>query len=420
MSETDDRKDHNKLTISGILSKDGSLFNYASGAVESSIAAAGSALRNAVESWQETLHRDSVDFEAEGLLEGADDPDARADLLRQLHASGVTLEDLRKAVKEDRLPLLPVEAVLRAESEHTLDELASSSDLEEADLARWISALGIGKPGSDAVFHDFAPEAAAALKELQDAGLSDEAIDEICRTAGRCVGNVAETVRDVFGDAFIEPGDTERDVGLRYAAAARRMLPVFEPLVRFTLTAQLLQVIRSDVVSRSERATGTLPEAHEVAVCFADLSQFTRASGRLSAQQLGELVRRFDELVHQNTPEPARHVKTVGDAAMIVSPEPEAVIEAAVKLIDAAEEMEEDFPQIHAGISMGKAVARDGDWHGHPVNMASRLADCAPPGEIYVSEAIHQTAEDRFEYAGERRLKGIGQAVPVFAFSPRG
>jgi len=55
-----------------------------------------------------------VDFEKEGLLEGLD-PDerkSRRKLLEELTEDGFELEDLREAVEQDRLALLPVEVVL--------------------------------------------------------------------------------------------------------------------------------------------------------------------------------------------------------------------------------------------------------------------------------------------------------------------
>ena len=50
-----------------------------------------------------------IDFEAEGLLEGLDGEarEARERLLAELVDDGVELEELRTAVAEDRLALLP-------------------------------------------------------------------------------------------------------------------------------------------------------------------------------------------------------------------------------------------------------------------------------------------------------------------------
>src|SRR4051795_10417772 len=59
-----------------------------------------------------------MDWEAEGLLDGLEGEPARAArraLLDELHEEGVPLDDLRRAVAEDRLALLPVERVLAYE-----------------------------------------------------------------------------------------------------------------------------------------------------------------------------------------------------------------------------------------------------------------------------------------------------------------
>jgi adenylate cyclase len=394
------------------------LWGYVSGVVDRPLAASGLQVRAALERWQRLLGTNQPDFEAEGLLDGADDRKARVALLKQLFAAGVPMEDLRRAVEQDRLALLPVEAVLQAEGEHTLEQMASGSGLGEELLCRRISALGIGRPESDWVFNDDAISAARALKELEDAGIPDEGIDDICRTMGRALGSTAEAIREVFGEAFLYSGDSERDLGLRYAAAARQMLPVMEPLLEFTLTMHLLQLIRSDVVSRAERAAGTLPDTREVAVCFADLEDFTRLGERLSPEELGRLVRRFDALVQEKTPPGARHVKTIGDAAMLIAPEPEVLVDVASELIKAADG--DGFPRIHAGIAAGPAVAREGDWHGRPVNLASRIAACAPAGAIYVTEEVREAVGNRYLWrgAGRRHLKGIDEAVALYCMNP--
>ena len=59
-----------------------------------------------------------TDFEAEGLLDGIADADARAarlDLLRTLEEQGFTLDELRRATAQGRLALLPMERVLDGE-----------------------------------------------------------------------------------------------------------------------------------------------------------------------------------------------------------------------------------------------------------------------------------------------------------------
>ena len=58
-----------------------------------------------------------MDFEAEGMLEGLSPRQrtARLELLHRLAADGFSPEQLREAVAEDRLALLPVDRVLAAQ-----------------------------------------------------------------------------------------------------------------------------------------------------------------------------------------------------------------------------------------------------------------------------------------------------------------
>jgi adenylate cyclase len=396
------------------------LWAYLSGVVDGPMSAAGSRLRAAMERWP-SLGRDGrVDLAAEGLLDDADDPQARGDLLGQLLGAGVAVDELRRAVAQDRLALLPVEAVLEAERTVTLREMAEAADLEPGVLGRRLNALGVGHPDQMHAYNAHGVDAARALKELADAGLPEEALEDLCRVAGRSVGTVAEAIRDVFGEAFLHPGVTERDLGLRYAAAARRMMPAFEPLLRFALTMHLLQLVRSDVVSRAERAAGALPGAREIAVGFIDLSDFTRVGERLTPEEVGALVRRFEAVVVEATPPRVRYVKTIGDAAMLVSPDPAAVVEAALAAVAAGEREDGGLPRVHCGIALGPAVARNGDWLGRPVNVANRLAGCAPPGRVYATDEVRARAGAGFDWedAGPRRLKGLDEAVRVYAIDP--
>lgn len=77
-----------------------------------------------------------MDFEAAGLLEGlrGEDRVARERLLHRLVDEGYKLEDLKQAVKEDRLPLLLVERVLGGR--YTANELEERTGLKAAQMLR--------------------------------------------------------------------------------------------------------------------------------------------------------------------------------------------------------------------------------------------------------------------------------------------
>jgi adenylate cyclase len=111
-----------------------------------------------------------------------------------------------------------------------------------------------------------------------------------------------------------------------------------------------------------------------------------------------------------------RLVKTIGDAAMLASAEPEPLLSASLRLIDAAEAEGPDFPQLRAGAALGPALPRAGDWFGRPVNLASRITSVARPGSLLADRALYEAAETTYSwsFAGERRLKGIRGPVRLF------
>jgi adenylate cyclase len=111
-----------------------------------------------------------------------------------------------------------------------------------------------------------------------------------------------------------------------------------------------------------------------------------------------------------------RLVKLIGDAAMLVSPDADLMVSAALRLVEAADEEGEEFPRLRAGIAHGSTLVQSGDYYGRPVNLASRLTAVARPGSVLVDGNTKEAAPEGFEYsfAGERRLKGFDSKTKLF------
>ena len=104
-----------------------------------------------------------------------------------------------------------------------------------------------------------------------------------------------------------------------------------------------------------------------------------------------------------------RLIKTIGDAAMLVSPEPPAMLDAALALVDAADAEGEDFPSCKAGIAFGRRSRRGGDWYGHTVNLASRVTAIARPSSVLATEEVHDAAGRRVPLVVRRRAPPEGR-----------
>jgi adenylate cyclase len=364
----------------------------------------------------------SVDFEAEGLLEGVegDAREARKQLLAELCDDGATLEELREAVEEDRLALLPVERLMAGEGPlYSGAEIAREAGVDADFVAGQRGALGlpVGRGDVDAkLYTEGDLQAAKRLRRLLDAGLPEEGIVEATRVVGLAMSQIAAASNALIGASVMRPGDTELDASRRYVAAAEGLGPLLGPTLEHALNLHILEALRSVAIGQAELAAGAGPGAQQITACFADLVGFTRLGEELPAEELGQVSGRLAALARDVAQSPVRLVKMIGDAAMLVSTSPEDAIEATLALVEAAEAEGESFPALRAGVASGPALSRAGDWYGRPVNLASRLTAIARPGSVLASEDARDLAPEAFSYsfAGERSLRGVSGKVKLF------
>lgn len=360
-----------------------------------------------------------IDFAAEGLLDGLEGS-ARAErlaLLEQLADERVALSELRRTTASGTIMYLPADRVIVGPERYTAAEVAERSGLAEEFLVAARRAMGLPIPEPDeAMYTEAELETARMTHVARDAGISDEDLLDLLRVLGRGLSQAAESMRALPLKLVLEPGISESELAQSYAAAAGALYPLVDPLVSSLLALHLRHATQSTVVSELERTGGQLPGSREVAVCFADLVGFTRLGEEVPPDELGRLAMRLEALAVEVAEQPVKLVKTIGDAAMLAAPEPEPLLDAALTLIDAADAEGEDFPQLRAGVAIGMALPRAGDWFGRPVNLANRITAVARPGSVLAEREVRESARDAYgwSYAGERRLRGIREPVPLF------
>src|SRR5262245_21414597 len=359
--------------------------------------------------------RVAIDFEVEGLLDGADDRAARLELLRTLESEGFTLDELREAAAHNRLALLPVERVLAGDGKlYTREELAEETGLDPDFLDEAARALGvpIREPGERAITEEEL-ELSRSGKVLLDAGLPREAFLELTAVMSRSMASIAASFADLFGEALLQPGDTERDLGLRYAETLRSLGPLAAPTLEQMFNLRLREQMREAVVTQAELAAGHLAGSQPVTVGFVDIVGFTRLGEDVPPDDVGNVIREFERVVGDAVGPPVRLVKTIGDAAMLVAPEPAPVLDAVVGLV---ERSHDEAPLLRGGVASGEALPRAGDWYGRPVNLAARLTAFARRGSVVTSKEVRDAAGEDYNWseAGSRRFKGVKGTVDVF------
>ncbi|HEX8205839.1 MAG TPA: adenylate cyclase regulatory domain-containing protein, partial [Solirubrobacteraceae bacterium] len=304
------------------------------------------------------------------------------------------------------------ERALRGDARYTGQEMADRAEVDVDVLARVRRAAGLpfvaeGEPG----YGDGDVEVSRRLKMALDAGLPLEGILDVNRVMGRALAQTAAAMRTLVGEAFLQENDREDEAAERLEAATRLLLPNVGPSLEYFFAQHLLELIRTDVLSSEQLEAGRVGREWDTAVAFADLVGFTRLGGQVPAEDLGGVARRLGALAEHAVNQPVRIVKTIGDAVMLSCSDPEKLVIAVLELNEAVEEEGEGFPQLRTGVAFGPAIERDGDLYGHAVNVASRVTDAARPGSVLVTEEVHEAVDGdfRWSFAGERRLKGVGE-----------
>jgi adenylate cyclase len=362
-----------------------------------------------------------IDFEAEGLLGDLKGKarEARLALLEELSDEGVSLEELRRADDENRLVLLPVERVFEeGKQRYTAAEIAKGAGIEPEFLAKLLQALGAPIPEEeDRAYGEADLETAKRAKLFLDAGLPEQGVLETSRIIGISMASLAEANVDLVGEVFTQPGVDERELAMRYAAAAKTMVPLLGETLLHAYGIHLRERIRQAVITEAEVAAGRVSGSDEITIAFADLVGFTRLGESLEIEEIGDLTRRLFELASDVAQPPVRLVKMIGDAAMFASRDSQPLLDAVVDLVESAGT--EEIPPLRAGVARGLALGRGGDYYGRPVNLAARITNFAHPDSVVVDQAVKDSIAQTngrpfdFSFAGRRRFKGIQGEVPV-------
>jgi adenylate cyclase len=363
------------------------------------------------------------DLEASGLLDGLEGKarDERAELIDWLLGRGFTVEQIKGEVAP---MLLPAGRIVGNDGRYvSANQICDETGIDPELLQAVQRALGLPRADDPdaAILLRADSEAAARAKIFIEMGLSREQVIAVTRVLGHGLAQTAEVMRQVVLEAVIHPGATELQLAEAYEGLVQRVGPLLGPLCDDVLRVQLRHTLETEAVSVAERAAGTLPGARNISVAFADLVGFTRLGEAVPPEELENLASRLSNLAHDIVSPPVRFIKTIGDAVMLVSTDPVALLRTTLELLVASEKYD-DFPQLRTGLASGCAVSRAGDWFGSPVNVASRVTGVARPGTVLVSESVREAIglADGFSwsFAGARHLKGVKGEVKLFRARP--
>jgi len=378
-------------------------------------------------------------WRSQGLI-GAEDDERfrpedveRARLVQALLRRGIGLEAIAKADREQRFLSHHLELMFPGgvSPSYSLAEAAEMLGLELELLRRLWVASGLAQQGDAVTEEDM--ECLRGMMLAMEAGFPEEAMLQLMRVYADSLGRVAETETRLFHFYIHERLEAEGLSGQQLlkatGAAGEQAVPLIEPMILYFHRKGWERAVREDAVMHLAEETG-LTEKGEVpgqlqrAITFVDLSSFTPLAEAMGDVKAAEVLERFSSLVREATAHwDGRVVKQIGDAFLLVFPEPRTAIACALE-IEERTSREPQFPAARSGVHWGSVLYREGDYVGSNVNIAARVAAEAGRHQVLVTSAVRKEAkglaEVEFVRLGKRRLKGLAEALALFEARPVG
>jgi adenylate cyclase len=352
----------------------------------------------------------------------------RARIMQLLERSGLPLEGLGEGLRRGVLTtdFMNADTYDRwaALTDTTFEELSASTGVPVDLLTVIREALGYVPPEPGDRMREDEMDVVPLVQLQYEHGFRPAVIGRALRVFGESMRRVAETESDWWRSEVIVPileagkGPQELDrVALELsppmaAASDRALLAIYHGQQANAWVRNILEGLESALTGAG------LYEAPErvPAICFLDLTGYTRLTEERGDAVAADLARELSTLVQRRSVlHGGRAVKWLGDGVMFHFPEPERGVLAALDMVETA--AQRGMPAAHVGLHAGPVLYQEGDYFGRTVNIAARIADLARPGEVLVSEdVVRASSGDRltFEEIGPVELKGVSGTLLLF------
>jgi adenylate cyclase len=352
----------------------------------------------------------------------------RVKLIDALERSGIQLEDLGRAVRSGDLSFAFLDLLFtepKGYSTKTYADVCAEYGWTMEFVQRIHEALGLPVPvAEDRVREDdmqMFPIGQFALAT----GVPEAGAVRSLRVYSENLGRITQAESQFFHTYVEEPmlsaGLTEAQILEIASQVSPQLRAQMEGMISWLYHRHQEHSIIEHVVGHVEEVleqAGVRPhrEIRSPAIVFLDLSGYTRLTEERGDDAAAELAASLAELVQRESqPRGGRPVKWLGDGVMFHFPDPGQAVVCSLDLVDKAPAA--GMPPAHVGVNAGPVVFRDGDYFGRTVNIASRIAGRAGPGEVLVSKAAVDSCSVegvRFDELGPVELKGVARPIQVF------
>jgi adenylate cyclase len=353
----------------------------------------------------------------------------RIRLMQAFEAAGIDLEVIARGIEAGKLSYENVGLMLPEPAAFSMsyEDLARESGRSPEAIRRLVRELGLPQTDSTMRLRD---DDVPVLRELLSvwAEADDNEIARLARAYGQNIRRLVASDLEIASSSLFarlrrsgftdeEMRDVAGDLGLRVMALGERLM--------VWLRGRHLEheVISATVQGTEEflQELGEVPEHQRrpPAIAFLDLTGYTALTEEQGDEAGADLADRLATLVNEAAQSHGgQPVKWLGDGVMFYFAEPRSAVLTGLDLVEQTPARVDVRARV--GVNAGRVIFRDGDYFGRTVNVASRIADYARPGEVLVSDEVRECWSGEgvtFEPVGPVALKGLRDELTLYAVS---
>jgi adenylate cyclase len=351
----------------------------------------------------------------------------RARWVQSFERAEVPLEGMATAVRDGALSFSYLDATafdrFAGVSGTTFRELSERTGVPKDLLLVVREAHGFAEPMPDDHVREDELAVVAAIELLLSFRIRPEAIQRLVRAYGEGLRSLVETETDWYRTEvelpLLEGGMTEVEMLAAQADVGSRISPLLDQVLVSIYHGQQEHAWSKsaveDVEAALERAGLYRRVRRPPAVCFLDITGYTRLTEERGDEAAAELATKLATLVRGSSRQHGgQPVKWLGDGVMFYFPNPRDGVSASLDMVEGV--AAEALPPARVGIHAGPVVFQEGDYFGRTVNIAARISEYARPGEVLASQEVVDAADLDgvvFTAIGPIELKGVSKPLTL-------
>jgi adenylate cyclase len=344
-------------------------------------------------------------------------------MARSLEDAGIALDDVVAALERGALSLDFLDAAayerFAALATETFQQVSDRTGVPLELLTVIREAIGMAEPSPDDRLRDDEMEIVPFIEFQVSRGFRPTAIERLLRVYGDSIRRVTEQEGAWWSSEIIEPA-VAAGAGPEQIAnseLADLSAPLAERALLAVYHAQQVRAWTTNIVDAFETMMANAGIHSRLdrlpAICFLDIVGYTRLTQELGDDAAADLAGTVALLVRRNSLQHGgKPIKWLGDGVMFHFLDPGQGVRAALGMVD--ELADAGLPPAHVGLHAGPILYQEGDYFGQTVNLTSRIAEYARPGEVLVTQVVADASGDdgiAFDEVGSVELKGVAGMV---------